>query len=157
MERELQRLLDREQISDLIYAYCTHLDLNEPERVAALFTEDCVTDYGAALGGPTHGRDRLERGVARAMAGFEATSHHVSNIRLEFESDDSARSVTVLYAWHQLPGDQPHQHLYGQYHDRFVRTPDGWRIAERRMLITGHRNMPLDWTPIGRRPVEPRS
>ncbi len=74
MERELQRLLDKEQISDLIYAYCTHLDLNEPERVGALFTEDCVTDYGAALGGPTHGRDRLQRGVAAPDVEVSGTS-----------------------------------------------------------------------------------
>ncbi len=65
------------------------------------------------------------------MADFSATHHHLSNISLRFEDDGSVRGVSYIYAWHRRSGDEPDQHLWGEYHDRFVRTPDGWRIAER--------------------------
>ena len=39
-------LVDRHEIEQLIYAYCRHFDQNEPEAVAALFTDDAVVDYG---------------------------------------------------------------------------------------------------------------
>ena len=35
---DVQELLDRQAITDLILAYCHHFDLNQPEAVAALFT-----------------------------------------------------------------------------------------------------------------------
>ncbi len=36
----LQELSDRQAIVDLINAYCLHFDQNEPEAVAALFTDE---------------------------------------------------------------------------------------------------------------------
>jgi hypothetical protein len=35
-----REMLDRQNLADLVYAYCFHFDNNEPEAVAALFTED---------------------------------------------------------------------------------------------------------------------
>jgi ketosteroid isomerase-like protein len=152
MDPVLRELVDRQQISDLIHGYCRMLDMNHPEEVADLFTEDCVTDYGIGKGGPIRGRAALEKAVGRAMADFSATHHHLSNISLRFEDDGSVRGVSYIYAWHRRSGDEPDQHLWGEYHDRFVRTPDGWRIAERRLLAAGHQNFPFEWTPIDRRP-----
>lgn len=155
MQDRLRELVDRQEIADLLHDYCRFLDVNHPEQVAALFTEDCVADYGVGLG-VIHGRAALEKGVARSMATFEATHHHLSNIQLCFEDDGSVRGTSYIYAWHRRSADEPDQHLWGEYHDRFVRTPEGWRIAERRLLAAGHRNFPFEWTPIDRRPSRKR-
>ncbi len=43
MEPELRRLLDRQEITDLIHDYCAYVDTYQPAKVAALFTADCIT------------------------------------------------------------------------------------------------------------------
>lgn len=155
LDATVRELLDRREIADLVYAYCFHFDRNEPELVAALFTDDAVVDYGpesetivgAAAIGPT-----IAVGLART---FAATSHHVSNVRIEFDGPDRARSVAYLYAWHRYCDGSPDGELWGRYHHRFERTPAGWRISELVLRAAGavdfHR---ATMHPIGRRPVQ---
>ena len=142
MDPALRELVDRQQIEDLVHDYCTHVDRYEPEKVAALFTEDCVTGYGP-FGGVREGRDVLERGFGFTLAGFAATSHHVSNLRLRFEGPDVALGYAYLYAWHRYPDDRPDYEIWGRYDDRFVRQPDGWRIAS--PVITCRVSCLLSW------------
>ena len=42
----LGELLDKQAISEVLYAYCAHLDRMNLDALAALFTDDCVVDYG---------------------------------------------------------------------------------------------------------------
>jgi ketosteroid isomerase-like protein len=146
----LEHLVDRQEIVDVIHAYCRNVDLVRADEVAALFTDDCIVDYGPGLGDPTHGSAALAERLGRGLPRFAATSHHVSNIEVVFEGRDAARSITYLYAWHRYPDDAPDAHLWAQYHDRFVRTAQGWRIAERILKVAGHEAFDVEWYPIGR-------
>jgi len=153
----LQQLVDRQQIVDLVHAYCRNVDLVNAAEVAALFTDDCVVDYGPGLGEPTRGSAQLEDRLARGLPRFAATSHHVSNIDITFDitpdGPDAADGVTYLYAWHRFPDHPatPDAHLWGQYHDRFIRTAAGWRIATRTLRVAGQEAFDVAWYPIGRR------
>jgi ketosteroid isomerase-like protein len=147
----LQRLLDRQAIVDVIHAYCRNVDLLDAAAVAALFTEDCVVDYGPGLGQPTHGSATLEQRLAIGLPRFAATSHHVSNIEVAFAADgDSATTITYLYAWHRYPDDRPDATLWARYHDRFVRRGERWMIAERTLRVAGQQDFDVEWHPIGR-------
>jgi ketosteroid isomerase-like protein len=76
----VQELADRQAIADLIHDYCLHFDNNEPEAVAALFTDDAVVDYGpeaTTIVGADAIATRIAVGLEKT---FLATSHHVSNI-----------------------------------------------------------------------------
>ena len=145
-------LVDREAITDLIHAYCYHFDRNEPVEVAALFTADATVDYGpeaATIVGAAAIAPTIAVGLERT---FAATSHHVSNVQITFESPDRARSVSYLYAWHRYVDGSPDGELWGCYRHRFVRTDAGWRIAELVLQAAGsadfHRSV---MHPIGRR------
>jgi ketosteroid isomerase-like protein len=147
----LQRLVDHQAITDLIHAYCRGVDAVDAAGVAALFTADCVVDYGPGLGEPTHGAAQLERRLAAGLPRFAATSHHVSNIEITF--DDSGRTasgVTYLYAWHRYPDDRPDAELWARYHDRFVRDGDRWLISERILRVAGQQDFDVDWHPVER-------
>jgi ketosteroid isomerase-like protein len=148
----LRELTDRQAITDLIHAYCFHFDNNEPEAVAALFTDDATVDYGpesATIVGPAAIATTIAVGLERI---FAATSHHVSNIQIIFEGPDQARSVTYLYAWHRYVDGSPDGELWGRYRHRFARTDAGWRISELLLQAAGmvdfHR---ATMHPIGRR------
>ncbi|MGH9269847.1 MAG: nuclear transport factor 2 family protein [Ilumatobacteraceae bacterium] len=147
---ELQQLVDRQAIVDVVHAYCRNVDLVRPAEFAALFTEDCTVDYGPGLGPPTHGASSLEERLATGLPRFAATSHHVSNVEVDFDGADAADTITYLYAWHRYDDDRPDAHLWARYHDRFVRTPDGWRIATRTLTVAGQEAFDVQWHPIGR-------
>jgi ketosteroid isomerase-like protein len=133
-------LHDRQAIADLIYAYCEHFDRNDPAAVAALFTADATIDYGPEAE-TIVGADAIARTIAVGLEHtFAATSHHVSNIRITFDSADQAHAVTYLYAWHRYADGSPDGELWGRYHHRFVRTDDGWRVAELVLTAAGMTN-----------------
>ena len=148
----VQELIDRQAITELIHAYCFHFDNNEPDAVAALFTENATVDYGpesATIAGSAAIAATISVGLERT---FPATSHHVSNIQITLEGPDRARSVTYLYAWHRYVDGSPDGELWGRYRHRLVRTDAGWRISELLLEAAGmvdfHR---ATMHPIGRR------
>jgi len=142
---------DRDEIRSLIHGYCFHFDRNEPEDVAALFTEGAVIDYGPEHP-PIVGRDAIAPTIAVGLRErFKATSHHVSNIEITFDGEDDARSVSYLYAWHEYVDDSESE-LWGRYVHRFRREHGRWRIAELTLQAAGARNFHSSrMHPIGRR------
>jgi 3-hydroxyacyl-CoA dehydrogenase len=126
---------DRIEITRLLYRYCAMLDSMELEHVTELFTGDCVVIYGPDERMQSHGADNLAASLRR-LGRFARTSHHLSNVELDLDGPDDARGKSYVIAWHQHP-DGRMQTLYAEYHDRFVRTAGGWRIAKRRQLTHG--------------------
>lgn len=151
-ERSLEGLLDKSAITDAIHAYCFHFDRAEADEVLALFTEDAVVDYGpdvATMNGVTEIGPMVERGLTSF---FAATSHHISNVAIQFDGPDKAQSVSYLYAWHRYLDDRPNSELWGQYHHGFQRTPKGWKISRLRLVAAGSEGFHRDaMHPIGRR------
>lgn len=138
----LRQLLDRQQIADLVYDYCFYLDAKQPEKLRGLFTADCKVTYSRRAGSFT-GIDALIEGLRRILhETYRVTSHHVGPVRLRFEDADTAFGDTCLYAYHVFREPRPDGTVWGRYYDRFVRTPAGWRIAERHLQVTTETHMP---------------
>ena len=128
-ERRLLEIEARQSITDLFHAYAWHFDRNEPDLVGRLFCDDATVDYGPQVA-PLTGRDRIVDQVRSGLSTiFAATSHHISNIRIALDGDDHASGEAYLYAWHRYRDGSPDGYLWGQYHNRFRRTAEGWRIA----------------------------
>jgi ketosteroid isomerase-like protein len=120
----------------LIKLYVNFNDAQDWPAVAALYTEE------ARMGRPSQPGTFVE-GRTAILAAFEARPpraqrHQVSNIVVEVEDADhaSAFSVIVLYQGDPAPpGEMPamsaNSPLVGWYRDKLMRTPDGWRFAER--------------------------
>ena len=130
-----RRLCDRDEITGLLNEYCRALDSMDLPRLCALFTDDCWVEYGPESWLQSRGAADLEASLAR-MWRWARTSHHLSNVQIDFSSDDVALSRSYVQAWHERP-DRSTATIFGQYHDRLVRLPAGWRIAERRMVMNG--------------------
>lgn len=147
----VQQLFDREAISGVIRAYCYHFDRNEPDAVAALFAPDAVVDYGPEAKVLT-GVVAIRAGVAAGLKNiFAATSHHVSNIDICFETADTATSICYLYAWHRYHSGAPDGELWAQYHHAFARRADGWKITRLVLKAAGTKDFHRKaMHPIGR-------
>lgn len=134
-ERALRELTDRQVISDVLTAYCEALDRMDLSAVAALFTPDCVVDYGTTDWLKSEGTVALERDLARLWR-FRRTAHLLSNIRIELQGADTATASSYVHAWHERENGETST-ILGRYDDQLVRTGDGWRIHRRRMSMLG--------------------
>ena len=144
---------DRAAIVDLLYGYAWHFDRNEPESVAALFTEDSVIDYGPEFPNIV-GRDRIVASIQPGLTNlFSSSAHHITNMMIHSDGPDSASGVAYVYAWHTYRSSGEAGEMWGQYHCRFRRTAGGWKIAEFVLKVAGMENFHRSTMhPIGRRP-----
>lgn len=130
----LSQLLDRQEIAAVMAAYARWADLNQPEQQAAVFIADCRVSYHP--GDWITGRAALTDKLRTALAGYVRTSHHVSNIEIDFEGPGAATAQSAVIAWHRRH-DGSEWTLYGRYVDRWTRTGEGWRLAERELRAAG--------------------
>ncbi|API59682.1 hypothetical protein BSL82_10425 [Tardibacter chloracetimidivorans] len=127
---------DRQEIADILHQYCRGMDLLDLDLLAGAFTEDGFLDIGPDPRLQTRGAGNIYEAMKR-MKRFSRSSHHLSNIQIAFESADRARCTSYIMAWHETP-DGHTGTMMGQYHDKLVRTPAGWRIAERQLRMSGN-------------------
>jgi hypothetical protein len=146
---DLQHLVDHKAIERLLFDYTFHLDMNHPAELADLFVEDCEVIYGPGFG--ALGRLAYSKTLEGIGTYFVCTSHHVSNVVVDFDSPDQARVRAVVYAWHRYTRERPDSHVYGQYHDIVVRQSGVWKFKRRELRVAGHQDFHVkESLPIGR-------
>jgi len=124
---------DRAAIIETVNRYATALDSRDWALLDEVFTPDAVADFGA---GPLTGREAL-RDLVRRMLGRSGPSQHtLTDHRIDLGTD-SARCVCQVRALSTGIGQATGRsyELLGEYRDQLVRSPDGWRIARREMMI----------------------
>ncbi len=47
MDKRLQALLDKQDITELIHSYCNAADRHDHDKMRALYHEDAIDDHGA--------------------------------------------------------------------------------------------------------------
>jgi ketosteroid isomerase-like protein len=145
----VDQLIATDEIQRVIYEYAFHLDMNHPDQLAALFVDDCEVVYGPNFG--AEGIEAYKETLEGIGEFFEATSHHVSNVVVDFVSEDEATVRSVLYAWHRYTRDRPDSHVWGQYHDVMVRVDGQWRFKRRELRAAGTRDFHVkQQIPLGR-------
>lgn len=130
---EIQRLLDRAEITEVQIRYATGTDSHDWELFRSCFTDEVEVDFSDGFGQPVVrlSADDWVKGTAPRMESFKATQHMITNQVITFDDDDHATGVAYVRARHHLPNTTggSDQTVYGYYTNRFERTPNGWRIA----------------------------
>jgi len=108
----------------LIALYANLNDAARWDELAALYTEQGVMTRPTAPDAPIVGRDAI---LAAFRSRPPRTTRHVcSNVVIDVDSADEARGTSAMLLFTGAPAP-----LVGSFHDRFVRTPEGWRFAAR--------------------------
>ena len=134
-EQLLQQLQDEREIHAVLIEYCCALDRMDLVLLSTLFTDNCVVDYGPDERLQSHGAASLAKSLER-MWRWSRTSHHLSNVQIQFTGETEASASSYVHAWHER-ADGSSATILGQYHDRFVRSNGGWKIAARQMFMNG--------------------
>jgi hypothetical protein len=134
---DVAELVAREAIRDLVAAYAHLADRGRVDDVVVLFAEDGalrIDDREALVG-----HDAIRAFLAGTRDDLRTTAlarpmirHHVSNLRIALDAEDAAGGE----AYFLVVTDRGVDH-WGRYRDRYVRTPAGWRFAERRVRVDG--------------------
>ena len=122
------------EIQQVLYAYARAIDAKDWKSLERVFTPDARIHYAMERGAELTFRE-LGPWLARSMAIFKATQHVISNPQVEVQGD-AATSTAYLVATHVQVRQDGTENLAtegGRYTDTLVRSPEGWRIATRRL------------------------
>jgi hypothetical protein len=123
---KLQKLLDRQAISDCLQRHARGQDRHDLELMASCYHPDAIDDHGSWVG---PGKSFGEYANNEAHLGFVRHQHHLTTQSVEIEGD-SAHAETYYVAI--LRAESGSVLLAtGRYIDRFERRNGDWRISTR--------------------------
>ncbi|MFG2797706.1 nuclear transport factor 2 family protein [Streptomyces pseudovenezuelae] len=125
---DIRTLADRIEIQALPGEFTDAAMLRDYDRLAALFAEDGVLRIPAAdveFTGPKEIREGIER--LRAVWEYFVQTVHPGVTRVD---GDSAYGRAYIVEFGRMRDGSSHGN-HALYHDRYRRTPDGWRFTER--------------------------
>ncbi len=126
----LQALLDRQAITDLIYRYCRSVDRLDVPLGHSIWHDDAIADYGASVyQGP--GKGVIDY-ICKQHLNTLHHSHQVSNIIIELDGDRAGSESYVTASLRVGSGDQLRQMtVWSRYVDSWSRRNGRWGIDKR--------------------------
>lgn len=139
---QLQWLVDRAAIGDLLVEFARTLDERDFEGNTALYLPDGVFMIGDRVA--LTGHEELARTASpQALGQYAGTWHLSANHAIEIDGD-TARTRSYLLGVHMLGADTfRHADGAGWYDCTLRRTPAGWRFATVRVHEVWHAGEPL--------------
>ena len=129
---QLQWLVDRAQISELLVEFARALDERDWAAYAATYAADGELAISPSVA--HRGRAGMAEFVAQSLSGYPGGTHHISaNHSLRIDGD-SATTRSYLIAAHIYELDRQAVGA-GWYDCRLTRTPDGWRFVHVALTI----------------------
>ena len=126
--RDLQAIADRFEIETLRGEITDALMTRDWDRFASLFTSDGAWRI-PYIDVEFTGRENIRAGVERMQGLWEyfVQTTHPGSVQLD---GDTATGRAYIEEFGRKRDGSSHLN-YSLYHDRYQRTPDGWRFAER--------------------------
>jgi 3-phenylpropionate/cinnamic acid dioxygenase small subunit len=132
--------MDRLAIIEVKSCYAAGLDARDWDLWRNVFTDEAIFDLSSwnKVAPRMLDTDRVVRSQARVFAELITTQHFFTNHRITVDGD-SARGVVHMRAEHWLQeedGSTSRYTMFGYYDDKYVRTPDGWKMCEMQLNVT---------------------
>jgi hypothetical protein len=146
---EIQYLMDRAAIQDLLARYFQGLDRGSPEQVRSCFTDDIQAHYDQRT--PTRGIealiDSLQNFNKLRDGTMRITTHFMGNLNIGLLRGDVAETETNALALLVEPGkDADLVSMRSlRYLDRMRRQENGWRISDRIHTLDWSCQMPTNF------------
>ena len=123
-----------EAIKRVKYRYLRALDTKHWDDFEDTLTEDIIGDYGSSLGKEHHFTNRtdLVEYMRTSMPAGVITEHRVTHPEITVDGD---QAEATWYLQDRVIVPEYNFMLFGAgfYHDRYRKTPDGWKIC-----VTGY-------------------
>jgi ketosteroid isomerase-like protein len=124
---DLQAVADRVEIEALRGEFTDAVMMRDYDRLASLFTEDGAVRM-PHIGAEAGSREQIRAGIERMQSLWEYFVQNTHPGAIELEGDIAAGRAYIS----ELMRGPAGSHLnHAVYHDRYARTPDGWKFTER--------------------------
>ena len=125
---ELRAIADRVEIEALRGEFTDAVMMRDYDRLASLFTQDGVVRI-PHINAEATSREEIRAGVERMQGLWEYFVQTAHPGTIQLEGDTALGRAYISELMHGRDGSS--QLNYAVYHDRYRRTPDGWRFTER--------------------------
>jgi 3-phenylpropionate/cinnamic acid dioxygenase small subunit len=134
IEGQLQGLLDKQEITEVLYRYARACDRADEELMRGCFHPGALHRHGSFNGTSVD----FVTFAMKIISASRMTKHLITNVLIDV-SGDSACSESHYFAYHRIPrqeaGQDQDNFSGGRYVDRFERRQGVWRIIERVGLL----------------------
>ncbi|WP_326523677.1 nuclear transport factor 2 family protein [Sphingomonas sp.] len=139
---EIQALLDKQAITDVINLYLRGADRAEIALIADAYHPDAIEDHGGVYNGPASDYVAL---MAKMLPRGGIMNHLATNIVIELDGDVAhAEHYILAFARMKEKGGEKFDTLtLARAIDRFERRDGQWKIAHRRLAWEWNHEMPF--------------
>lgn len=137
-EEQINQMLDKQAITDLLYAYCNAADRHDNEKMRSLYHEDAVDDHGAFFKGAA--MDFIDH-LPDIQKNMQILHHNLTTINIALDGDYAEGEVYVL-AFHQVMTEEGAIDVLigGRYLDKYEKREGIWKFSYKAVLA--------DWVKI---------
>ena len=124
----LQEISDRLEIQQLLAEYSHAIDFHDWDALDDVFTPDAIIDYtemGASRGDLAYQKKFL----SEVLPSFPSYYHMTATSKITIDGDTAEGRTLCYNPMVHTPDSVMICGLW--YRDKFVRTPQGWRISDR--------------------------
>jgi ketosteroid isomerase-like protein len=129
---ELRQLVDRQQISDVLYRYASSVDYKDFATLRSLFIDDAHGVYTDVA--DITGADDIVKWIDGMTADKSWQHHKLTVYHIDFTGPDEASTLTY-HTSHQtdIGDDSTVAVIVARYHDKLRRVDGTWKITEKIM------------------------
>lgn len=138
---EIQALVDKQAITEVINLYLRAADRADIELLATCYHDDAWEDHGGVFNGPAKEYVAI---MAKMLPKGGVMNHLSTNILIELNGDSAkAEHYILAYARMKKDGEKFDTLTLARAIDRFERRDDVWRIAKRTLVWEWNHEMPF--------------
>ena len=129
---ELQALLDKQAISEVLARYCRGADRADVDLIADAYHPDAMEDHGGVFLGPASDYVAL---MAKVLPRAGLMNHMTTNVLIALDGDVAqVESYILTFARMKKEGEMFDTLTLARALDRFEKRAGMWKIAHRRLI-----------------------
>jgi hypothetical protein len=134
-DQQLDELLDKQAIYELLCAYANAADRHDHVKMRALYHKDAIDEHGHFAKGPA--MEFIDK-LPQIQAPMEILHHNVTTVNLKLDGARAEGEVYII-AFHKVKdGAQSYDVLIGgRYFDKYEKRDGVWKFK--------HRSIVADW------------
>lgn len=143
LSAELQQLLDRQAIEDVLVRYSRAVDRADIELLRSCYHEGATEDHGGVFKGSAH---EYVNHIAGVLPRARFLNHLVTNVLVEFESALAAKVEAHILTFARMKKDAEKFDTWtlARAVDRFEKREGKWAIAARCLCFEWNQEVPMN-------------
>ena len=129
-DEKIDAMLDKHEITELLYAYCTAADRHDHTLMRSLYHEDAIDDHGSFFKGPA--MEFIDK-LPEIQAPMEILHHNITSINIALDGEYAEGEVYMI-AFHRFKiedGSSVDLLVGGRYFDNYEKRDGVWKFMLR--------------------------